>query len=248
MSRQRNNAKSSGYRKGKLDLRESYRPNPGGFWSKLESERKCESFGDFWESLDEIATVIKKVARNEGAVNISVHGRDLDVFFGKKAQNDAPAAESRVESTERLDSLKQAFENEDLESKVPKTWTPTNPSARKRNWERFNRRLCDNMEKELENLQKVKLLEKSEEDKISSAVEAVESSGEGDEGPCDDVKSCAVKASLSVDLTSASVETPSLNCCMEKTETKKPLGEGDEDQYDDGSNSNDERLESESEL
>ena len=85
MSRQRKTAKSNGYRKGKIDLRESYRLNPGGFWSKLESERKCELFSDFWESSDQIATVIKKVARNESAVKISVHGRGFDVFFGKKA-------------------------------------------------------------------------------------------------------------------------------------------------------------------
>ena len=74
------------------------------------------------------------------------------------------------------------------------------------------------MEKELENLQKAKLWER--EGKISSAVEAVEPSGEGDEDPCDDVKSFLLKASLSVDLTSASIETPSLNCCMGKTETE----------------------------
>ena len=123
----------------------------------MESERKCELFSDFWESSDQIATVIKKVARNEGVVKISVHGRGFDVFFGKKAQNDVPVADSR-QSTERLDLLKQAFENEGLESEVLKTWTPPNPSAPKRNWKRFNRRLCDNMEKELENLQKVKLL------------------------------------------------------------------------------------------
>ena len=111
--------------------------------------------------------------------------------------------------------FKQAFENEGLESKVLETWTPPNPSARKRNWKHFNRRLCDNMERELENHQKVKFLEKSE-DKISSAEEAVEPSGEGDEGHCEDVKPCLVKASFSVDLKSSSVETPLLNC-VEKT-------------------------------
>ena len=61
------------------------------------------------------------------------------------------------------------------------------------------------------------------------------------------MKSCLVKASLSGDLKSASVETPSLNC-VEKTETEKPSGEGDEDPCDDGSDSNDESLEPESEL
>ena len=80
------------------------------------------------------------------------------------------------------------LENEDLALKVLKTWTPPNPSARKRNWRRFNRRLCENMEREIE----------KNEDKISSAVEAGEPSGEGDEGPCDDVKSCLVKPSFSV--------------------------------------------------
>ena len=46
--------------------------------------------------------MIKKVACNADVVKMSVHGRGLDVFFGKNAQNDAPAAESR-QSTERLD-------------------------------------------------------------------------------------------------------------------------------------------------
>ena len=81
--------------------------------------------------------MIKKVACNEGVVKINVHGRGLDVFFGKKAQSDAPAAESRVaesESTERPHSLKQAFENEGLESKVLKTWTPPKDNAFKRKW------------------------------------------------------------------------------------------------------------------
>ena len=64
------------------------------------------------------------------------------------------------------------------------------------------------MEKKFENLQKVNLREKSD-GKISSAVEAAEPSGE--------------------DLTSTVVENPSLNCGMEKTETGKPSGEGDED-------------------
>ena len=73
-----------------------------------------------------------------------------------------------------------------------------------------------------------------------------EPSGEGDERLCDDVKSCLVKASLSGDLKSASVETPSLNC-VEKTETEKPSGEDAED-FCDGSDSNDESLEPESEL
>ena len=92
MSRQRKTAKTNGYRTGKNDLRESNRPNPGGFWSKLESERKCELFSDFWESSDQIATVIKRGARNEGVVKINVHGRGFDVFFGKKAQNDVQVA------------------------------------------------------------------------------------------------------------------------------------------------------------
>ena len=103
--------------------------------------------------------MIKKVARNEGVVKISVHGRGFDVFFGKKAQNYVPVADSR-QSTERLDLLKQAFKNEGLESKVLKTWIPPNPSACKRNWARFNRRLCGNMEREFENHQKVKFLRK----------------------------------------------------------------------------------------
>ena len=110
MSGQRKTAKSNGSHKWKSDLRERFRPNPGGFWSKLEPDRKYESFSDFWGSPDQIARVIKKVACNEGVVKMSVHGRGLDVFFGKKAQNDSPAAGSRVESTERLDLLKQAFE------------------------------------------------------------------------------------------------------------------------------------------
>ena len=38
---------------------------------------------------------------------MNVHGRGLDVFFRKKAQNDAPAAESRIESTERLNLMQQ---------------------------------------------------------------------------------------------------------------------------------------------
>ena len=42
---------------------------------------------------------------------------------------------------------------------------------------------------------------------MSSGVEAVELSGEGDKDPCDDVKSRVVKANLSVDLTSASVHS-----------------------------------------
>ena len=95
-------------------------------------------------------------------------------------------------------------------------------------------------------IKKSNFWEKSE-DKISSAVEAVEPSGEGDERLCGDVKSCLVKASLSGDLKSASVETPSLNC-VEKMETEKPSGEGHEDPCDDGSDSNDESLEPESEL
>ena len=48
------------------------------------------------------------------------------------------------------------------------------------------------------------------------------------------------------DLTSTSVETPSLNRGMEKTETEKPSGEGAD--FCDGSDSNDESLEPESEL
>ena len=73
-------------------------------------------------------------------------------------------------------------------------------------------------------------------------MEAAEPSGEGDEDP-------AVEAAepSGEDLTSTSVETPSLNC-VEKTDTEKPLGEGDEDPCDDGSGSNDESLEHESEL
>ena len=56
-----------------------------------------------------------------------------------------------------------------------------------------------------------------------------------------------MKASLSGDLKSASVEPPSLNCA-EKTETEKRSGEGDAVPCDDGSDSNDESLEPESEL
>jgi len=100
-------------------MRERFRPNLGGFRSKFEPERKCESFSDFWESPDQIAKVIKEVACYECVVKISVHGRGFDVFFGKKAQNDALTAKSR--STERLDLLKQAFENEGRESKVLET-------------------------------------------------------------------------------------------------------------------------------
>ena len=122
--------------------------------------------------------------------------------------------------------MRQAFENEGLESKVLKTWTPPKPGVCKRKWARFNRRLCDNMEKEFENLQKVNLREKSD-GKISSAVEAAEPSGEG--------------------LNSTSVENPSLNCNMGKTETGKSSGEGDEDHCAD-LDSNDEGLEPESEL
>ena len=48
------------------------------------------------------------------------------------------------------------------------------------------------------------------------------------------------------DLTSTSVENPSLNRGMEKTETEKLSGEVD--LCDDGSDSNDESLEPESEL
>ena len=48
------------------------------------------------------------------------------------------------------------------------------------------------------------------------------------------------------DLTSTSVETPSLNRGMEKTETEKPSGEGAD--FCDGSDSNDESLEPENEL
>ena len=80
------------------------------------------------------------------------------MFFGEKPQNDALAAGSRVESNERLDLIQQAFENDGLESKALKTWTPPKPNACKRKWKRFNRRLYDNMEKEFENLQKVNLL------------------------------------------------------------------------------------------
>ena len=54
---------------------------------------------------------------------------------------------------------------------------------------------------------------------ISSAVEAGETLGEGDEDPCDDVEACLAKASLPMDVNSTSVETPSLDCGMEKTET-----------------------------
>ena len=62
---------------------------------------------------------------------------------------------------------------------------------------------------------------------VETQVEAVEPSGE--------------------DLTSASVETPSLDRGMEKTETEKPSGE-DAENFCDGSDSNDESLEHESEL
>ena len=48
------------------------------------------------------------------------------------------------------------------------------------------------------------------------------------------------------DLTSTSVETPSLNRGMEKTETEKPSGEGAD--FCDGSDSNDESLEPENKL
>ena len=81
------------------------------------------------------------------------------------------------------------------------------------------------MEKEFENLQRVNL--RDSDRKISSAVEAAEPSGEG--------------------LTSTSVENPSLNCNMGKTETGKSSGEGDEDHCD-GLDSNDEGLEPESEC
>ena len=121
MGGQRKTVKSNGSHKGKSDVRERFRSNPGGFWSKFEPDRKCESLGDFWGSPDQIERVIKKVACNDRVVKINVHGRGLNVYFGKKAQNNSPAAESRVESTERLDLLKQAFENEGLESKVLKT-------------------------------------------------------------------------------------------------------------------------------
>ena len=160
MGWQRKTAKSNGYHKGKSDLRERFRPNPGGFWSKLEPDRKCECLSGFWKSPDQIARVIKKVACNDRVVKISVHRRGFDVFFGKKAQNNSPAAGSRAESTERLDLLKQAFENEGLESKVLKTWTHPKSNACPRKWKRFNWRLCGNMEKEFENLQKVHLRKK----------------------------------------------------------------------------------------
>ena len=89
--------------------------------SQIQNVEVLAIFGNFLTRL--LARVIKKVACNDRVVKISVHGRGLDVFFGKKAQNDASAAESR-QSTERLDLLKHAFENEGLESKVLKTWTP----------------------------------------------------------------------------------------------------------------------------
>ena len=107
--------------KGKLiceKVTDQIREDFGLSWSQNEN---VNGFNDFWESSGQIATVIKKVACNKCAVKISSHGRGLDVFFGKKAQNDAPAAESRgAESAERLNLLQRAFENDGLDSKVLK--------------------------------------------------------------------------------------------------------------------------------
>ena len=70
---------------------------------------------------------------------------------------------------------------------VLKTWTLPNPSACGRKLARSNRRLCEKMKNELENLRKAKLLKKGDGE-ISSAVEAGEPLGEGDkearEGTC----------------------------------------------------------------
>ena len=234
----------SGHHYAKSKVRESPWQNSERIWRRTRSH---DEFGDskgIWRFSKQVVRLVQEISSIDGISKISVREDGIDVFFVKKTQQKTLCPKQH-ESTERLDLMQRAFENEGLESKVLKTWTPPKQSAPKRKWKRFHRRLCDGMKKELENHQKISSAEEAVEP--SGEEETVEPSGEGDERLCDDVKSCLVKASFSGDLKSASVEPPSLNC-VEKTETEKPSGEGDAVPCDDGSDSNDESLEPESEL
>jgi len=239
MRKQMRTRKFNGYHNANGQEQESFQQNPGGFWRKFKPKRDRGHIGDnvsdFWHSEDKmvrVARLVQEISSIDGISKISVRKDGIDVFFVKKTQQKTLC--SKHEFTERLDLMQRAFENEGLESNILKTWTPPKDNACKRKWKRFYRRLCDSMEKELEKeLAEVKMeeVEPSGEDltctSVETQVEAVEPSGE--------------------DLTSASVETPSLNRGMEKTETEKPSGEDAED-FCDGSDSNDESLEPESEL
>uniref|UniRef100_A0A7S2ARJ6 Uncharacterized protein n=1 Tax=Octactis speculum TaxID=3111310 RepID=A0A7S2ARJ6_9STRA len=222
----------SGQHYAKRKLGKNPRQNSERIWQR---ERLHEEFGDskgIWSFTKQVARLVQELSSIKGISKISVREDGIDVFFVKKTQQ-KNLCPKQHESTERLDLMQRAFENESLESKVLKTWTPPKDNACERKWKRFYRRLCDSMEKELEKeLAEVKVGagESSGEDltctSVETQVEAVEPSGE--------------------DLTSTSVENPSLNCGMEKTETEKPSGEGAD--FCDGSDSNDESLEPENEL
>ena len=234
----------SGHHYVKSKVRESPWQSSERIWRKTRSHDGIGDSKGIWRFPKQVVRLVQEISIIDGISKIKVREDGIDVFFVKKTQQNIFCPKQH-ESTERLDLMQRAFENEGLESKVLKTWTPPKQSAPKRKWKRFHRRLCDGMEREFENRQKISSAEEAVES--SGEEETVEPSGEGDERLCDDVKSCRVKASLSGDLKSASVEPPSLNC-VEKTETEKPSGEGDSDPCDDGSDSNDLSLEPGSEL
>jgi len=237
----------SGHHYAKSKVRESPWQNSERIWRTTRSHDGIGDSKGIWRFPKQVVRLVQEISMIDGISKISVREDGIDVFFVKKIQQKTLCPKQH-ESTERLDLMQRAFENEGLESMVLKTWTPPKQSAPKRKWKRFHRRLCDGMERELENRQKISSAEEAVE--TSGEEETVEPSGEGDERLCDDVeslKSCLVKANLSAELKSLSVETPSLNC-VEKTETEKLSEEGHEDPCDDGSGYNDESLETESEL
>ena len=197
--------------------------------------RSHEEFGDskgIWSFPKQVARLVQELSSINGISKISVRKDGFDVFFVKKTQQTQQKILcSNHEFTERLDLLKEAFENEGLESNVLKTWTPPKDNACERKWKRFYRRLSDSMEEELAR-EKVRLFEESKtatSSVMSATVEGADDPlGKDDEKLCDEVKGCFEKASdMSVEKQdiSDSFETPPLKCGMGETEALDEVDE-----------------------
>ena len=176
MRRQTRTETVSGQRYAKSKLGENPWQNSERIWRRTRPNDETGDSKGIWRFSKQVVRLVQEISSIDGISKISVREDGIDVFFVKKTQQKTLCPKQH-ESTERLDLMQRAFENEGLESKVLKTWTPPKQSAPKRKWKRFHRRLCDGMKKELENHQKISSAEDAVEP--SGEEETVEPSGEG---------------------------------------------------------------------
>jgi len=202
--------------------------------------RSHEEFGDskgIWSFPKQVARLVQELSSINGISKISVRKDGFDVFFVKKTQQTQQKILcSNHEFTERLDLLKEAFENEGLESNVLKTWTPPKDNACERKWKRFYRRLSDSMEEELAR-EKVRLFEESKtatSSVMSATVEGADDPlGKDDKKLHDEVKGCIEKANMPVEMQDfdMAVDTSSvMSATVEGADD--PLGKDDEELRD----------------